>query len=137
MTNPSVWMIRLSLLYLLISASIGGLILTHKVITIHPMIWGLLPFHYELAVWGWLIQFVMGTAYWMFPKKLEGERRGPITLAWVMVIIFNTGLLILATSIFTPGMPWNPVAGRSLIVISILIFISLIWQRVVSYRNLK
>lgn len=135
MTNPSIWMIRLSLLYLLVSASIGGLILSHKAITIHPMIWGLLPFHYELAVWGWLVQFVMGSAYWMFPKKLEGERRGPILPAWVMIILFNTGLLILSTSTFYTAFNWPALVGRSLMTIAILIFISLIWQRIVTYRK--
>lgn len=135
MTNPSCWMIRLSLLYLLISASIGGLILSHKAIDIHPMIWGLLPFHYELAVWGWLVQFVMGTAYWMFPKKLEGERRGPILPAWVMIILFNIGLLILSTSTFNTAIDWPALAGRSLMTIAILIFITLIWQRIVTYRK--
>ncbi|CAN5358628.1 hypothetical protein BH23BAC3_BH23BAC3_35470 [soil metagenome] len=130
MTNPSIWMIRLSLLYLLISASTGGMILSHKAITIHPMIWGLLPFHYELAVWGWLVQFVMGAAYWMFPKKLAGERRGPVPPAWVMIILFNSGLLILSTSTF-----YTAIVGRSLMTIAILIFIILMWQRVVTYRK--
>ncbi len=135
--KPTIWMIRLSLIYFLISASTGGLLLAHKAIDIHPMLWGFLPVHYELATWGWLVQFVIGTAYWIFPKKLEGEWRGPLAPAWGMVFMFNAGLLILATSTFFPDMSWNPVAGRSLIAVSILIFATLIWQRVVTYRNLK
>ncbi|CAN5349305.1 hypothetical protein BH23BAC3_BH23BAC3_14470 [soil metagenome] len=129
-------MIRLSLFYLFISAGIGGLLLAHKAINIHPMIWAFLPFHYELAVWGWLVQFVMGTAYWMFPKKLEGERRGPAAPAWGMVILFNTGLALLATASLTPDLIWTLILGRSLIAISILTFASLIWHRIVTYRNL-
>ncbi len=135
MTNPSIWMIRLSLLYLLISASIGGLILSNIAISIHPMIWGLLPFHYELAVWGWFVQFVMGTSYWMFPKKMEGERRGAVIPAWIMIILFNFGLLILSTSTFNKIVVWSAFVGRSLMAIAVLIFIALIWQRVVTYKK--
>lgn len=135
MPNPSIWMLRLSLFYLLISVSIGGLILFHKATGYLPMIWLLLPLHYELAIWGWLVQFVMGTAYWMFPKKLEGERRGPAAPAWVMILFFNSGLILLATSVFLREITWLPFSGRSLIAFSICIFAALIWQRVVTYRN--
>lgn len=135
MPKASIWMIRLSLIYLLVSVLIGGLILSHKAIDIHPMLWSLLPLHYELAIWGWLVQFVMGTAYWMFPKKLTGERRGPVLPAWIMVGLFNIGLILLATSTLISGTFVAPLIGRALIGISTILFAGLIWQRVVNYRN--
>ncbi|REL38589.1 hypothetical protein DYD21_01165 [Rhodohalobacter sp. SW132] len=133
--KPSIWMIRISMIWLLVSAMAGGLILTHKAADLHPALWSLLPVHYELAIWGWLVQFVIGTAYWIFPKKLEGERRGPVLPAWVMVFLFNIGLIFLVLSSFSPNISANALIGRSLLAISILIFAGLIWQRVVSYRN--
>lgn len=138
MPLPSIWLLRSSLICFLISTIIGALILSSKVITIHPAIWSLLPVHFELAIWGWIIQFVLGTAYWMFPKKLEGERRGNPLFATVMVVLFNAGLILLIVSNFTETITLQlSLSGRSLITASILIFAFLIWSRVVTYRSLK
>lgn len=134
--KPSIWMIRLSLVYFSISAGLGSMIFIHKAIDIHSMLWAFLPIHYELAMWGWLVQFVMGTAYWIFPKKLEGERRGPAASAWAMVIIFNSGLIFLITSHLFSTSPSFTIIGRVLITVGILIFTILIWFRIVSYRNI-
>ena len=135
MPAQTIWMIRFSLVYLLIAVLIGGLLITHKAIDLHPMLWSLLPVHFELAIWGWLVQFVMGTAYWMFPKKLEGQRRGPTKPAWAIVLILNTGLILLASSALISNSFFLSITGRLLISASILIFATLIWQRIVSYRN--
>jgi hypothetical protein len=130
----SILMIRLSLIWLLISALAGSLILIHKAAVIHHAIWILLPVHFELAIWGWLVQFVIGTAYWMFPKKLEDERRGPVLPAWIMVFLFNAGLIFIITSALSPNIP-AAITGRALIAGSIFIFAGLIWHRVVTYRD--
>lgn len=135
MPAQSIWMIRLSLLCLSVSVLIGGLLFIHKVIHIHPIIWAFLPLHYELAIWGWLVQFVMGTAYWMFPRFLKGERRGPDLPAWIMVCLYNTGLILLAASVFIPINFPAAMSGRVLIGAGVMIFAGLTWRRVVSYRN--
>ncbi len=136
MPKPSLWMIWLSLLYLLVSATAGGVILVHKAVDIHPVIWSFLPIHYELAIWGWLVQFVMGTAYWMFPKYVNGKRRGSVAMAWGMVFVFNMGLSILVLSMLYRMEPLYIIAGRCLLVISVITFSLLMWRRVVSYREL-
>jgi len=135
MPKPTIWMIRFSLIYLLVSVLTGGLILSHKVIDIHPMLWSLLPLHYELAIWGWLVQFVMGTAYWMFPKRLQVDRRGPVLPAWIMVGLFNTGLILLAASTLISGTIATSLTGRMLIALSIILFAGLNWKRVITYRK--
>lgn len=134
MPAQAIWMIRLSLLYLMIAVVFGGAIFIQKAINIHPAIWSLLPVHYEMAIWGWLVQFLMGTAYWMFPKYIVKTRRGSESLAWAMVILFNCGLILLAISTFVNN---TAIAGRGLILISICQFVILMWQRVVTYRNVK
>lgn len=133
--SPARWMIRLSLIWLLISALAGGILLSHKALFLHPATWALLPVHYELAIWGWMVQFVIGTAYWIFPKKLEDMRRGPVIPAWVMVFFYNTGVLLLAASGFIETVAGIALSGRLLILIALLLFAWLIWQRVVTYRN--
>lgn len=138
MPAQTVYMLRLSLCYLTLAVAIGSILLYHKVQPLHPGVWALLPLHFEAAIWGWFIQFVMGTAYWMFPRRLEGDARGSILLAWCMVAFFNTGLLLLIAGYF-PAIEFLKLkaVGRAVITCSILLFGWLIWNRVVSYRNLK
>lgn len=136
MPVQSVWMIRLSLMHLLIAVIIGGLLLIHKTTPLHPGIWALLPVHFELAIWGWLVQFVMGTAYWMFPRHLTGEARGGTNRSWIMIVLFNSGTLLLVTGYFLPEISYIPLIARFSVLLSILLFISLMWKRVVTYRNL-
>ena len=135
MPAQTIWMNRLSLVYLLIAVLLGGLIITHKSIELHPMIWSLLPVHFELAIWGWLVQFVMGTAYWMLPRKLVGKRRGPTTPAWAMVVLFNFGLILLVVGPFLSSLPLFSMIGRLCIGLSILLFALLMWSRVTTYRK--
>ncbi len=135
MPVQSIWMIRLSLGYLLCIAFLGSLLLIHKTVEIHPALWSLLPVHYEMAIWGWLLQFVMGTAYWMFPRYLKGPKRGSPRLAWMVVVSLNFGLWLLLVSYFIQFSRYTKLAGRSLIIISVLLFVSLMWRRVVSYRK--
>ncbi len=133
MPIQSVWMIRLSLSYLFVAVLTGAVLLVHKAVPIHNALWGLLPIHYEMAIWGWLIQFVMGTAYWMFPRYLMDKGRGSSVLAWSVVAIMNLGLWLLLISYVT----YDHLAfvGRGLLLIGTILFAGLMWNRVVSYRN--
>lgn len=138
MPVQSIWMIRLSLLSLLVAVILGGLILIHKAFPLHPAVWGALPLHYELAIWGWLVQFVMGTAYWMFPRHLTGPGRGSSISATAMVVIYNLGLIQLLMSTFIGFENYQlALAGRGCLALAVLLFGSLMWPRVVSYRNRK
>jgi hypothetical protein len=136
MPLQSVWMIRLSYISLAVVAVSGAVLLINKGSGLHPAIWALLPVHYELAIWGWLVQFVMGTAYWIFPRYLEGEPRGPEKPMWMVVILLNTGLLVLLTGAIT-GKEFRVMSmiGRILIAGSLLLFALLIRKRVLSYRG--
>lgn len=137
MPDQAVWMIRLSFVSLFIAVLLGGLLLIHKAVPIHPAFWGLLPVHFELAIWGWLVQFVMGTAYWIFPRFMKGEARGSSNIAWIMIILLNTGLIILVAAQL-PLFDWlnyTGLIGRGFILGSIILFGFLIWFRVISYRG--
>ena len=136
MPAQSIWMIRSALLYLILSVSLGTIILIQKVINLHPFIWALLSSHYEMAIWGWIVQLAMGTAYWMFPKKLNDPRRGPEWAGWLVFGYFNTGLILLVISTLFQSVTYAAAFGRGLILISIVIFAILMWQRIVTYRNL-
>lgn len=134
MPVQSVWLIRLSLIYFFIAVVLGGILLSHKVVEIHPSVWALLPLHFEMAIWGWIIQFVLGTAYWMFPRFLKTPKRGSSLAAWYGIILFNAGIITVLLSHLISSQ-WLRIPGRFLILAGIVTFIGLMWGRVVTYRN--
>lgn len=133
MPIQSVFMIRLSLLWLLLTTIIGALLLINKVNVIHPVIWALLPVHFEIAIWGWVIQCVIGTAYWIFPRHMNDQPRGSERAANWMVILFNLGLVLLIFGYLHRTSQVLQLVGRSAIIIAILIFALMIWNRSITY----
>ena len=135
MPAQSVWMIRLSLSWLLVAALIGSVLLVHKAAELHPAMWALLPLHFETAIWGWVVQFTMGTAYWIFPRHLIGTKRGPEKPAWWVLILFNTGLIILLAGYLHQSFFPLKLTGRGVMSVAVIIFGTLMWPRVKSYSN--
>ena len=136
MPLQSVYLIRLSLIWLFLSTLAGAILLVHKAYGIHPSAWLLLPLHFEMAIWGWMVQLVIGTVYWMFPRFLRSDIRGPELPAWIMVFLFNSGLVLILSGHMVRSVSGLILSGRFLLLTGIGIFIYLIWSRVISYRNL-
>jgi hypothetical protein len=134
MPAPSRWMIRCALCYLLIGVAIGGLILTSKAYPSLVWSWTLLPIHIEFAIFGWIIQLTMGTAYWILPRFLSGDSRGNVGAAKGMVATLNGGIMINVITYLDVLPEWGIVAGRLLETSAVVLFITLHWKRVVSYR---
>jgi len=135
MPAPSRWMIRCSLIYLLTGFLIGALMLISKVQPTFAWVWALLPIHIEILIFGWIIQFTMGTAYWIFPRFLEDKSRGNITLANNMVMILNSGIIINILTYLHFFSYRFTILGRSLEVLAVILFVILHWKRAVSYRG--
>jgi len=89
------------------------------------------------AIWGSLVQFVMGTtAYWMFPGYLKKPGCGSARLAGLMDALYSTGLdLLLLSSLM--GSVKTPLAlgGRGLLASAVIFFGGRMLCRVVSYRD--
>lgn len=135
MPRPSRWMIRISLCYLMLGFTFGMLLLINKAVDIHPAIWILLPLHVETLFWGFIIQFTMGTAYWILPRYLEGAERGRTGLSWAMAGLLNLGILLyLAGTVTTVG-TFFLITGRSLELVAVGMFVYLHWGRIATYRN--
>jgi len=133
MPAVSILMIRLSLVWLMVGSFLGSAMMLGKVFA-WPVVWILLPAHMESAIVGWLAQFLIGTAYWMFPRHLESAGRGNPAPAWMMALLLNAGIISVIAA------PWAGVellttAGRLMIFVATLLFIYLMWSRVVSYRD--
>jgi len=128
-------MLRTSLLYLLAAFTIGAAMLAGKAYPIYPQIWQLLPVHIEISIFGWIIQFTMGTAYWILPRYLKtGDRGDPVTAFWMMGL-FNAGVIV---NIVTYLHYWPPIGifwGRLFQFFAVVLFIVLHWKRAVSYNG--
>ncbi len=135
MPAVSRWMIRLSLIYFIAGILAGAFLLIHKAYPLHPTAWLLLPLHIEVTIFGWIIQYTLGTAYWMLPRYLKGKPRGSRLMSWVMVLCLNLGIVF----IIIDPLEWVSIqlrfTGRVLEVIAVLLFIILHWNRIVTYRN--
>ena len=93
MPAVSIWFIRSALLYLLAGFTLGALLLAGKGVTLPPGLWRWLPVHFELLLVGWLVQLVMGVAYWIFPRfGMTPQARGREGLAWVALALLNGGV---------------------------------------------
>ena len=136
MPAPSRWMIRCSLLYLLAGFAIGsGMLISKAWPAAYPQVWQLLPVHIEVAIFGWIIQFTMGTAYWILPRYLKTGDRGHSMPAKLMVALFNAGIVMNICS-YLHVVPRSAVFwGRLLEVSSVILFIILHWNRAISYRK--
>lgn len=86
-----------------------------------------------MALLGWILKFVLGTAYWMFPRFLEGPKRENRKSAILMVIALNAGIVC---SAFAMNHEWIKFTGRLFLLTGVVLFVRLMWGRVVSYRDL-
>lgn len=129
------WMIRSSFVYLLLGTLLGAVMLVHKAFPLHPAVWQLLPVHIEITIFGWIIQLTLGTGYWMLPRFLESPQRGKKLPAILMVVFLNLGIIFVVIHyLFQTTLPLSQV-GRSFELVSVILFISLHWNRIVTYRS--
>ena len=128
MPRLSIWMVRTALSYLLLGFTFGALLLAHKGIGLHPMLWRLLPLHIEFLLIGWTLQLAMGVAYWILPRFLS--KRGREGLAWVAYLLLNSGLCCIVLSVVIPT--WGGVAavGRGLEALAAIAFALHAWPRI-------
>ncbi|MCW7480527.1 hypothetical protein [Leptospira kanakyensis] len=131
---PSIWLIRISLIYLLLGTSFGAILMLNKTFVLSPEIWKLLPLHYSIVIWGFLIQFIMGNAYWMFPKHMSEYPRGSTIEIWFLFYSYNLGLILYLFTKFLDPTNHLILFGKFLIFLGIVSFVKLIWVRSITYR---
>lgn len=127
-------MIKLSLIYFVTGSVLGAAILSYKAFPVFGNPWMVLSIHIELMIFGWIIQFTMGTAYWILPRFLRVEPRGNEKLTILMMVLFNAGIIfqiLYHIGVFSFG----GILGRGSQTIAVILFILLHWKRVITYRN--
>ncbi|MCG6147635.1 cbb3-type cytochrome c oxidase subunit I [Leptospira levettii] len=131
----SVWLLRSSLVYFLFGTLLGALLMTQKIFLWDHSLWFFLPIHYSIMVWGFFIQFIMGTAYWMFPKHLSDLPRGSHFQAWFLFYSYNVGLVSFILIQLNQLPNDFERFAKILICLAIVMFIRLMWVRSISYNS--
>lgn len=126
----SLYLIRSSLIYFVAGFSIGMLLLWQKGAYISAEIWKLLPLHLELLTFGWIIQLVMGVAFWILPRFSRSPQRGNEALVWFAFVSLNIGVLLVGFQNLLPLSAIWGLIGRMLEFLAVLAFATNAWRRI-------
>lgn len=128
MPRLSRWFVRASLIYLVIGFTLGGLVLFHKGIPLHPLLWQVLPAHIEFLLLGWTVQLAMGVAFWILPRF--GGSRGDEKPVWAAFILVNIGVWLVGLGLSVRAPALIPFLGRVAEVGGVTAFAFHIWPRI-------
>jgi cbb3-type cytochrome oxidase subunit 1 len=132
MPRLSQWFVRAAFMYLLLGFTVGALLLAHKGLPLHPVLWSWLPAHIEFLLFGWVVQLTMGMAFWILPRYWQRPRRPKEGYAQIVFVLLNLGIwLVVAGTTFRAGR-WVMLAGRVVEVGALVFFALHAWKRVVS-----
>lgn len=124
----SVALLRGSQVALLLGAALGALLLAGE-----PALGGRLPslraVHLTLLVFGWLLPFVLGTAYWMFPRHAVEPVRGHVRLSAVAAGGYWAGLGVRLLGVLLAG-PTLVLLGTLALVGGGGLLVAQLWRRV-------
>ena len=103
------WFLKTAMLYFLVGFGLGGVLLIalgwkhqHILSVLQPVSW-------HLLMVGWLMQYIVGVAYWMFPAFAKDQSQRHETLGWLTYGALNLGLLL--RTIVEPWHSLQPQAG--------------------------
>lgn len=128
--------VRTSLLYLVAALSLGLLLALEGSVALPVVVRSLAPVYFHLFMVGWVMQLIMGVAYWMFPKWSPTRPRGYERLAWTSYVGLNAGLLLRAAAEPAQAATGRPGWGLLLAVAAVLQWIAALafvvntWPRV-------
>ncbi|HWA59699.1 MAG TPA: hypothetical protein VG692_20760 [Gemmatimonadales bacterium] len=88
----------------------------------------------HLLTVGWLLQLIIGVAFWMFPRHPTRPPRGDERLGWWALGLINSGLLLRLVGeswrLGFQGPAWPLVASALLQLAGVSVAVLLIWPRV-------
>ena len=131
-------MARLALLWMLAGFIVGGAMLLDRDLPGNWRLWAQ-PTHGHMLFVGWFLQFALGIAYWLLPRKRSPERPAGYNLrvAQVAVAALNIGLLcrVIAEPLERSGHAGNGTLAilalsAALQIGAAVVFVVQIWPRV-------
>ena len=127
-------MIRMSLIYMISGMILGSGMFAAKVYPAFAEFWLYIPLHIEFLLIGWMLQLFLGMAYWILPRNPTDPIRGPEWMIWLVLIFFNSGIIVFSlSSVISLGL--LSYTGRILELLSIIIFLKLMWPRIRPFLN--
>ncbi len=134
MPRVSVWLIRASLLHLLSGAMLGAMYLTFKAVGRPLFAVSHLPVHQEELLVGWMVQLVIGVAFYILPREPGADLADASRLMWLVFWLLNLGVLVAALG-GDPALPaWLVLAGRLAETAAVVLFARHAWFRQRAYR---
>ena len=148
--------VKVSIVYLVLGAVLGAVLFVHRWFPLGPAVVALRASHIQFLVVGWLTQFIIGVAWWLFPPLAIGLRdgaslpvrrgqrqRGSESLFWMALACLNAGILLRALS--EPLHDWtkldlfSALAGMSgfLLLAAAILFVVNLWGRVRELGRVK
>ena len=135
MPRASVWLIRIALLHLLSGAVLGTAYLVFKATGTPAWVATHRPVHMEQMLVGWMVQLVIGVAWWILPRPAEPERAPRAATMWLVGVLLNGGVVVAALG-GSPRLPQALLpAGRMLEVLAVAVFALHAWRRQRPYRQ--
>lgn len=144
MDQLSIVMVRSSLLWLLAGVAIGSLMLVDRAIPGDWRLW-MAPSHAHMLFVGWLVQFALGIAYWLMPRKRTPERplgyREGLAISGAVALNVGLALRVIAEPLERIG-KGDPVtlallAGSATSQsLAIVLFVAQLWPRIYGHTKL-
>jgi len=129
MPAASVWLIRTALAYLVAGFGLGTALLAAKGNLPLRGLRLVLPLHIEAVLIGAMLQFTMGTAFWLLPRFREGPPRGDERPVWAAYLLLNAGIWLAAGG-RAVGADGIALSGRAGELLAALCFAWNVWPRV-------
>jgi len=141
--------VKASLVYLGLGAVLGALLLINRWIPLGATVASLRVVHVEFLVMGWVTQFIVGVAWWLFPPlaissasaaagpvRRGQAQRGSEPLFWATFAFLNAGILLHAVVGPLYSRTENEVLGFLVslsglfVLVAALSFVLNMWRRV-------
>lgn len=115
--------LRLALLHLVVGSSLGAWLLAAKGGWPPSGPEWFRPAHIEMLLVGWLLNLIMGTAFWILPRHATGPARGRTGPVVFALVALNTGVVAAGCGGWLTG-------GRTLEALAAAAFALHAWGRV-------
>lgn len=130
MPRVSVWLVRSSLVCLILGFTLGGAMLAGKGLAWSPLGPGGVPAHVELVVLGWMVQLAMGVALWILPRfGVPALARGSAP-GWMAWFFLNSGIGLVVMADLGVAIAGLALAGRVLEAAAAAAFATAVWRRI-------
>ncbi len=138
MDRLSIIMVRGSLLWLMLGIVLGGVMLVDRAVPGDWRVW-FAPSHGHILFVGWFLQFALGIAYWLLPRKRSealplGYREG-VAIAGAGALNAGLALRVMAEPLERSGHASDLTltllgASAALQIVAVALFISQLWPRI-------